>query len=191
MIIDVPIKIERTKEILPYIINANSHRGIILSLLSKFRKDAERGYTYTPLELKQVFEEALTRYNELKKENDIFNVVYSVVGWKGKDLPEIFDNNEEFELTECRKDKLTGEVETLVHRVPHSKVNHLLKFIRTWKINDVKDCYAFSEYLGYSNWKDLWKERKIYFEDYYFPIKVIESLKLINYGSKGKIKRIK
>ncbi len=87
------IKIERqSKEILPYIINANSHRGIILSLLTKFRRDAERGYTYTPLELKQVFEEALTKYNELKNKSDI--VTLELPQWKGKDLPEIFDGFE-------------------------------------------------------------------------------------------------
>lgn len=179
-----------SKEILPYKINANSHRGIILSLLSKFRKDTEKGYTYTPLELKQVFEEALTKYNELKKSSDI--VTLELPQWKGKDLPEIFDGfDNEFILLEHRKDKHTNEVETITHKVSHDNVNRLLKFIRTWKIKESRECYAFTEILGFKDWKDLWRERKVYFDTYYFPLKVLEQLNVIKYSGRGKVTRLR
>jgi len=49
----------------------------------------------------------------------------------------------------------------------------------------------FAEKLGYKEWKDLWKERKQYFEKYYHPIKILEKLGIIKYSGRGEITRIK
>ena len=135
----------------------------------------------------------MNKYYEINKENQKLNVVYEVMGWKGVDLINIYDGifNEEFILVENRKDKETNEVETIIHKVPHENVNKILKFIKTFKINESKECYAFSEYLGYKEWRDLWRERKTYFDLYYFPIKVLEALAVIKYSGKGKVTRLK
>jgi hypothetical protein len=171
--------------------SAASHRGIILSLLVKFNKDAEKGINYTALELKQVWSEALTKYNELKKSNDL--VTLELLNWKGKDIPEIFDGfDNEFILVEHRKDKETGIVEESTHKVPHENVNRLLKFIRTWKIKESHDCYDFVEVLGKESWEEVWGERTdTYFPLYYYPIKVLEKLGIIKYSGRGKITRLK
>jgi hypothetical protein len=178
------------KEILDIKINANSHRGLILSLLSRIRNNVKDGVTYSNYELIAILEEALRKYDELKKVNEKANVIYSLVGWKGQDFPEIFNDGEQFTLREHRKSK-DGEVEELNHLVPYSNVNTILKIVKKLKIGETVDCYYISKELGYSEWKDLWKERKTYFESYYYPIKVLESMMVIDYSSKGKTKRLK
>ena len=171
--------------------NAKSHRGIILGLLSKFRNDAKKGITYTPYELKFVFTEALEKYDELKKKTQV--VELELVGWKGRDVVEFCDGfDNEFVLLEHRKDKETGEIEQITHKVSHENVNLLLKFIRKWRINDVHDCYYFAEVLGEPSWDEVWRKRtSVYFQKYYYPIKVLEKLGVIQYSGRGTIKRLK
>lgn len=183
--------IERpSKEIIPFRTNATSHRGIILSLLTKFRKDAEQGFTYTPLELKQVFEECLTKYNELKKNSDI--VTLELQGWKGKDLIEVDEFDSDFVLLEHRKEKDSNEVETITHKIPKENVNRLYKFIKSWKLKESRECYDFTEILGQKEWAEVWKKRTdVYFPLYYYPIKCLEHLKIIKYSGRGKITRLK
>jgi len=39
--------------------------------------------------------------------------------------------------------------------------------------------------LGWALWKDLWRERKVYFKTYYYPLKILEKLKMIEYGARS------
>lgn len=115
-----------------------------------------------------------------------------VEGWKGVDNIEIFAGfTENFVINSHTKDKETGEVTTLTHQIPFEDVNRLFFWIKQWKIGESHKCYDFSERLGFKSWKELWKERKSYFELYYYPIKVLESLKIIDYSGRGKITRAK
>lgn len=179
-----------SKEILPPKVNAKSQRGIILSLLTIIRNNAKAGITYTNAELIIMLEEGLRRYDELKKSNERENVLYALVGWKGQDFPTIFNDGEEFVLQEHRKNKF-GEIEMLTHKVSYKSVEHILKYIKSFPVKETKNCYDVAKYLGYGEWKDLWKERKVYFETYYFPVKVLESMGIIFYSSKGRITRLK
>ena len=78
---DLPVKVERPSPKPEFQMGANSHKGILLSLLQKFNKDAKAGVTYTPYELSVVFSEALTKYNEITKNT---KATVKLTGWKGK-----------------------------------------------------------------------------------------------------------
>jgi hypothetical protein len=188
--IEVPVKIENQPKI-DFEIHAKSHKGIIQSLLLKFSKDAKYGRTYTPYELQMVFSEALNKYNELKKNSDL--VTLELEGWKGKDIIvgyKGFDND--FILIEHRKDKETGEVETIRKEVTKENVNKLWDFIKTWKIKESRECYAFAEIVGEISWEEVWKKRTdVYFPKYYYPIKCLELMGLIKYSGRGKVTRLK
>ena len=185
------VTIKKPSEKSLFEINAKSHKGVILSLLSKFSKDAKAGVTYKPLELQIVFSEALTKYNELKSKSEI--VTLELAGWKGKDIIEGFKGcDNDFIILEHRKDKETGEVETISKEVLGENVNRLLAFIRTWKIKESHDCYYFAEILGEISWSEVWKKRTdVYFPKYYYPIKCLELMGIIKYSGRGKITRLR
>jgi hypothetical protein len=112
--------------------------------------------------------------------------------WKGHDLIEIyrgFDNN--FRIKVHLKDKDTGEVKTSLKTIEKDDINRMLRIVNKLIINEVTSCYTISEMMN-MDWKnDIWKNRtKVYFKQYYYPLKVMESLKLIKYHGSGKITRI-
>jgi len=167
---------------------ANSKKGIIIGLISKFRNDAIKGITYSPKELEILFTDRLIRLNKINKEIPIT----IVEGWKGLDTLDIWKGvTNDFLIESHTKDKETNEITTLRHTILNEDVNKIIKFIRTWKINESHSCYDFAEVLGFKDWKSLWKERKIYFKEYYYPIKILERLKLIKYSGRGKITKLK
>ena len=136
--------------------------------------------------------ELLIKFNEFYPNKIIKSEIEIISGWKGVDNLEIFKGfTEDFIIKSHLKDKETGEVTTTSHQIPHEKVNKILSFIKQMKINEKVKCYAFAPYLGYTTWKDLWKERKDYFELYYYPIKVIEALRIIKYSGRGDVTRLK
>ena len=138
-----------------------------------------------------ILNSVLSKYREFKRDQKE-NVVIEVKGWKGKDAIEIykgFTNN--FTILEHRKDKETGEVETATHEVSNEDVNRLLFFIKKWEIGETRKCYDFAEALGLPNWQEIWRKRtKVYFKLYYFPIKCLEAMKIINYSGRGTITRL-
>ena len=168
---------------------AKSPRGVLLSLLTKFSKDAKAGKVYTALELDLLFSEYLSLLKETTKDNF---VELELIGWKGKsgiDISKDFKND--FKIKEYRKDKQTGIVKELTHEVPFENVNNIKSFILTWKVGESRKCYDFAPFLNFPDWKSLWKERKIYFNKYYFPVKVLELLGIVEYSGRGTITRLK
>jgi iron-sulfur cluster insertion protein len=102
---------------------AKSPRGVLLSLLTKFSKDAKAGKVYTALELDLLFSEYLSLLKETTKDNF---VELELIGWKGKsgiDISKDFKND--FKIKEYRKDKQTGIVKELTHEVPFENVNNI------------------------------------------------------------------
>ena len=97
----------------------------------------------------------------------------------------------DFIVKEKIKDKDTHRVYSRTLKIKRKWVNFLLFWIKRWKILETHKCYDFALYLGYSDWKSLWKERKEYFERYYYPVKVLEAMGVIRYSGKGEITRIR
>ena len=121
---------------------------------------------------------------------DKFKVrIYGINGIDNIEIMEGFTTD--FVIKSHIKDKETEEITTQTHQIPFKNVNVLFFWIKKWKIGEKHKCYDFANKLGYSDWKELWKERKEYFDLYYYPIKVLEALKIIKYSGKGEITRIK
>lgn len=117
--------------------------------------------------------------------------------WKGKDGLEIRRDGDNWIITEHRKDKHSQEVKTTTKNIPSGDVNDLFLLIK--KLCDVEPNLRA---------KDLWREiieeyelypldvegfnggsarAKYYFPYYYYPVKVLEALKVITYGGRGVI----
>jgi len=133
------------------------------------------------------------KYMELEKRRLQPVIELEIIeGWKGIDNIELFRGFEnDFVIKSHTKNKETGEVTTQTHQIKVEKVNTLFFWIKQWKLGETHKCYDFAEKLGYKEWKDLWKERKQYFEKYYHPIKILEKLGIIKYSGRGEITRIK
>ena len=144
-------------------------------------------------EIVQLIQHFYQKYVEFEKEKSRPLIEIEIVeGWKGVDRIEVIKGFEnDFVIKSHTKDKETNEVTTQTHQIPHEKVNTLFFWIKQWQLGDKHKCYEFATYLGYSDWKELWKERKDYFEAYYYPIKVLEALGMIKYSGRGDITRIK
>ena len=144
-------------------------------------------------EVVQLIQHFYKKYMEFEKEKSRPLIEIEIVeGWKGVDKIEVISGFEnDFVIKSHTKDKKTGKVTTATHQIPHEKVNTLFFWIKKWKVGESHKCYEFATQLGYSEWKDLWSERKEYFDDYYFPIKVLESLGMVEYSGRGEVTRLK
>jgi hypothetical protein len=112
--------------------------------------------------------------------------------WKGKGRLVAEKVGKVWFLKEHIKDKESGIVDEVVHKVPELKVGILWNKIKnTVEIGKALSCKEVAALLGWENWKDLWRERKLYFAEYYFPVKVLEALGYIHYSGRGKITRIR
>ena len=133
------------------------------------------------------------KYMELEKRRlQPIIEVEIIEGWKGIDNIELFRGFEnDFVIKSHTKNKETGEVTTQTHQIKVERVNTLFFWIKQWKLGETHKCYDFAEKLGYKDWKELWKERKQYFELYYFPIKCLEVMGFIKYGGRGEVTRVK
>jgi len=164
---------------------AATFRGRLRGDLQKARNDknAEMGF---------YIEDILDFFNECYPQKIVKYEIELLEGWKGKGATEIYKGFEEdFIIIEHIKDKETNKVKSVKHSVAKEHINRLLFWIKTWKIGEEHTCYDFSEKLGYNSWKDLWRERKIYFATYYYPVKVMEAIGIIKYSGRGDITRIK
>jgi len=133
------------------------------------------------------------KYMELEKRRlQPIIEVEIIEGWKGIDNIELFRGFEnDFVIKSHTKNKETGKVTTQTHQIKVERVNTLFFWIKQWKLGETHKCYDFAEKLGYKDWKELWKERKQYFELYYFPIKCLEVMGFIKYGGRGEVTRVK
>ncbi len=181
---------EMVGDIKKYKTSAKTIKGIVLGLIQKFRNDAKKGKIYSPTELEWVFSESLRRFNEYYPNKIVKNEITILDGWKGKDVKEVYKGfDKDFTIIQHVKDKETGEITEFPHTVKKEDFNRILFIIKKLPLNEPVSCYLIAKKLGYGEWKNLWKERKEYFKFYYFPIKVCEALKIINYSGKGTIIR--
>ena len=172
-------------EILKKRSSAKTYRGYLDGKLKKTIRNGNK-------EMEIILKELIRVFNEFYPQRIIPKEIEIISGWKGKDVKEIYKGFEEdFIIKEHIKDKETGEVSTITHPVAKENVNRLLFWIKQWEMGEMHKCYDFAEKLGWNSWKDLWRERKIYFETYYFPIKVLEAIGIIKYSGRGEITRMK
>jgi hypothetical protein len=166
--------------------NERTYRGWLIQRM----KDARDQRNFDVCELLQTI---YKKHSEFEKLSSRALVEIEIIeGWKGIDNIQIMKGFEQdFLIKSNIKDKETGEITTTTHQIPFEKVNTLFFWIKGWKVGEKHKCYDFSEKLGYSDWKELWKERKEYFELYYYPIKVLESLGIVKYSGRGDVTRIK
>ena len=161
--------------------NSKTFRGYLNGLIQKANNDNNH-------EIRVFLEEILRRFNKFYPQKIIKSEIEIIDGWKGKDVPEIFEGFEnDFVIKEHIKDKESKAVTTTTHYIPKENVNKLLFWIKQWKTGESHKCYDFALKLGYDEWKELWKIRKDYFMLYYYPVKILEALEIINYSGRGTI----
>lgn len=164
---------------------AKTFKGELIGDLQKVRNDGNK-------EMEIYIQEKIRSFNRFYPLKIVKNEITILDGWKGKDNIEVykgFDND--FRILEHIKDKESGEVKERIIEVKKEDLNKILFIIKKMPLNEPYKCYYFAKKLGYEKWKDLWRERKLYFSQYYFPIKVMEALYLINYSGRGTITRLK
>ncbi|MEK6878352.1 MAG: hypothetical protein AABY22_02025 [Nanoarchaeota archaeon] len=165
--------------------NSKTFRGYLNGCIKRAVKEENK-------EMVILLRELLIKFNEFYPNAIIKNEIEIIEGWKGLGSLEAFEGfDKDFIIAEHIKDKETGEVKKTTHSIPRENVNRLYFWIKTWRVGEKHKCYDFAPKLGYNNWKDLWRERKIYFAFYYYPIKILEALDIIKYSGRGDITRIK
>lgn len=166
--------------------DAKTYKGWLIGMMKKTRDNGN-------LELCMVLQTCYNKYMDFAKTNERTLIELEIIdGWKGQDLIQIHKGfNSNFLIKTHNKDKETGKVTTSNHEIPYENVNKLLFFIKKWEIGEKHKCYEFTELLGEKTWEDvIGKRTKIYFPLYYFPIKILEKLKIIKYSGRGVITRI-
>lgn len=166
--------------------SAKTPAGLILGMAQKFKNDKN-------FEMALFCQELYKKIYALEKKRTTPLIEVEVIdGWKSKDSLEIYNGlQNDIIINSHLKDKDTGEVKTSSHVIPHENINRILFWVKKWKIGESHKCYEFAKILGFNGWKDLWRERRDYFNLYYFPIKVLEALNLIEYSGRGEITRLK
>lgn len=166
--------------------NAHSFKGWLVASVKTARADKNE-------EVARLLEEVMLKYEYYEHNRNQPLIELELLGnWKGFDKIAVYDGfTNDFIIVEHRKDKLSGQVEQISHTIPHENVNRILFYIKKWKIGEKHKCYDFAEVIGQKDWKSLWKERKLYFMHYYFPVKVLEKIGIIKYGGRGEITRIR
>lgn len=143
------------------------------------------------MEVEAILDFVLNKFNEFYPDKIIRNEIRILNGWKGKGTIEIYNGfNDDFIIVEYIKDKHNGDIIERRIEIQKNVVNNMVRIIKGLPLNKPVTCYDIAYLLGYQDWKDLWKERKIYFMTYYYPIKILEALEVIKYGGKGKVTRL-
>lgn len=137
-----------------------------------------------------------------KKTKEVAEVLRKVQteGWKGKDMLEINKIGTDWLIEEHRKDKLTSEVANVVHKIPEENVMTLWSIILS-KCNSVGIGTAYRQVvpsvietyhlpIELEEFNGGRNRSKYYFKLLYYPLKILEHLKYIRYGSRGKIVRL-
>lgn len=162
--------------------NSKTFRGYLNGCLKKSINSNNK-------ELEILFKELLDKFNKFYPQ--VTRTIEIVDGWKGEGTIEIykgFDND--FRIREWIKDKHSLEVTERLIEVKKDDLNRMILIIKNLVIGEPVKCYYIATKLGYARWKDLWKERQEYFKFYYYPIKVLEALKMISYSGRGTIIRL-
>ncbi len=127
--------------------------------------------------------------------------------WKGKSGIKIEEQDINFQVVEMRKNKETGKVSKIEHKIPRENVETLWGLIRGRCDLNQKFSYKFlvtilNEKYEWHSQEQLTTEQfidafnggknraKYYFPRLYYPLKVLEAKKLIKYFGRGGIERL-
>lgn len=169
---------------------AKTFRGILQGKVIVARR-IEEDKKFDKHDLVSLYEELLNYFDEYYPKKIVKKQIEIIDGWKGEGGIDIYRGfTEDFEIVEHIKDKETEEVKQTHHTVLKEDLNRMIFIVKNLDINETYSCYYIAKKLGYDSWKDLWKERNEYFRFYYYPLKVLEALKVINYGGRGSITRL-
>ena len=162
--------------------NSKTFRGYLNGLIQKANNDKNH-------EIRVFLEEILRKFNKFYPQKIIKSEIEIIDGWKGKDIPEIFEGFEnDFIIKEHIKDKESKAVTTTTHHIPKENVNKLFFWIKQWKQGESHKCYDFASIIGEKDWKEVWKKRtEVYFPKYYYCVKILEALGIIKYSGRGLI----
>jgi len=167
--------------------SCKSYKSYLMKRIEQHRKKNN-------LEVVFILTHLLQAYEHFHKEKDSnYKLELEIInGWKGEGNLEVyrgFDND--FIIKEPIKDKETGDISYTTKQISKDDVNRMVRIIKNLDLNKKYTCYEIGERLGYKEWKDLWRERKVYFKIYYYPVKILEKLRMIKYSGRGDITRIK
>lgn len=181
------IEIDKSKVNVDFIkkkTQAKTFRGYLNGCIIKTRGN---------IEMEFLFRELLNKFNFYYPQRIVKTEIEIISGWKGKGEYSIFTNfDEDVVIRYPLKDKETKEVTYQTKTIPKDNVNKMLSIIRNLKLNKKYICYEIVKLLGYEWKNDVWKNRsKVYFLEYYFPIKCVEAMRIIKYSGRGEITRIK
>jgi hypothetical protein len=168
--------------------NSKTYKGLLIQKMKEARDNKN-------WDVCQLIEWCYKRYLEFEKDFSKQLPEIEIEGlWKGKGTIDINQKlfSEDIIIKIPMKDKKTLEVKWSKKTIPKENVNRILCQINKWKIGEPHECYEFTDCLGVNNWEDIWKKRtKIYFLQYYFPLKILESMKVIEYGGRGEVTRVR
>ena len=122
-----------------------------------------------------------------------------VKGWHGKDKIEFSKEGTEWIIVEHRKDKESGKVATITHRIPESNVKEVWDMIKArCKLNES----TTSKHLALDIitkmrlpvsldefWGGKYRTKYLFFLLYH-PLKILEEKGLIRYGGRGNVLRL-
>lgn len=181
-----PIEIEEKIDIAPIKkkSTAKTFRDMLLGKIQVASHDNNH-------ELRYLFEELLRDFDKFYPKKIVRNQVKILSGWKGEGNTSIYKGfADNFIISYYVAGKEGEEGREVVREVLKEDLNKMIWIIKNLPLNEPVSCYYISEKLGYPKWEDLWKVRKVYFDRYYFPVKICEALLIINYSGRGKITRI-
>jgi len=136
--------------------------------------------------------EAYEHFHPKAKEDNFKLEIEIISGWKGiGDIRVYLGFDNDFRINVPIKDKVTHIVSWSKHHVKKEDLNAMIRVIKKMDVNEEISCYEIAKKMGL-DWKnDVWKNRtKVYFPKYYYPIKILEKLKIISYSGKGDVKRL-
>jgi hypothetical protein len=113
--------------------------------------------------------------------------------WKGKDRIEIEKSQKGWRVIEHRKDKTSQEVKPINHYIPDKNVEQVFTIIKQYLIlkdkvspRDIWEQLIFLNNLQIDiNSFNGGDNRGMYHMHYYFPVKILEKLKKIDYSGRG------
>lgn len=111
---------------------AETRRGLFQSLYLRFLKDSEHGVRYTALELKQIFQEALTKDTQLKNNA---KATVKLQGWKGKSTIDIIERPDSFLVITYERADQDHEPNKQEHIITKEDINYVIACINILNVD--------------------------------------------------------
>ncbi len=131
----------------------------------------------------------------------------NIFGWKGQDKIEVGEDNNNYEVIEHRQEKHSGEIKKNSHIIPKVNVQVVKQIIDQMEQHTTHTSkYLARKLINHYRWHEkegineevfmsaLWGGKyraKYYFPFLYYPLKILEDKRIIYYGGRGQIMRLK